>query len=731
MLSDFSQIEKTSVMSVEWTGDPTEYDINLHNLGYNHDTFLIVNPYIEDEKLVHFINEVPETEKCVVWKYKDQWVAKLFHKDWNPDLGYSEQMIKKPTYAWRKNPDLDKLMTFDDDPFGTFEPDPWDSCYKLIWYIDPKFNPLPDKVWAITCHPIGKEVKGTKDMGYLSPSVSVEYNDDLPDLGLNLDECYPAFYDLQYECAWELDKVHSPTERMWVVKFTPQYRKSKNWKWYGVVTPQFDITYNSKLKNLNYDIDYVIPWHDLGYEHMWMLDRKHLQNGEADVWAFKIKLAKSTKGSKVVDYISPKFSYEYNPALPKLNYDIDYVIPWHDLGYEHMWMLDRKHLQNGEADIWAVKLSGASNLKGSKAVNYISPTFSYEYNPALPKLNYDIDYVIPWHDLGYEHMWMLDRKHLQNGEDDIWAVKISYSNSIKGTKVISFISPKVNYSYNPELPNLKIKINYSIPWHDLKYKNVWYLDKKYSKSEEKIWVVTAIAADVVEGDKDVGLLNLELDDNLDVIFISYNELNAEENWKRVLEKAPWAKRINGVKGIFEAHQQAARLSTTDMFYVVDGDAWLVDDWNFDYQPSVFDRDCAYVWSSINPLNKLVYGYGGIKLFSKSLMLKSKKMSKLDMTTSVMPKLKIMDKISNETRFNVDEFSTWRSAFRECVKLYVTNQMSKLTDWETKGRNKKFGKYANQGAVDGINFAKENINNYSELLKINDYNWLQEVFNKKY
>jgi hypothetical protein len=113
------------------------------------------------------------------------------------------------------------------------------------------------------------------------------------------------------------------------------------------------------------------------------------------------------------------------------------------------------------------------------------------------------------------------------------------------------------------------------------------------------------------------------------------------------------------------------------------------------------------------------------------MLKSKKMSKLDMTTSVMPKLKIMDKISNETRFNVDEFSTWRSAFRECVKLYVTNQMSKLTDWETKGRNKKFGKYANQGAVDGINFAKENINNYSELLKINDYNWLQEVFNKKY
>ena len=43
-------------------------------------------------------------------------------------------------------------------------------------------------------------------------------------------------------------------------------------------------------------------------------------------------------------------------------------------------------------------------------------------------------------------------------------------------------------------------------------------------------------------------------------------------------------------------------------------------------------------------------------------------SKPDMTTSISPKFKLMQDVSNITAFNVDEFSTWRSAFRECCKL---------------------------------------------------------------
>ena len=49
-----------------------------------------------------------------------------------------------------------------------------------------------------------------------------------------------------------------------------------------------------------------------------------------------------------------------------------------------------------------------------------------------------------------------------------------------------------------------------------------------------------------------------------------------------------------------------------MFWIIDGDAELKDDFNFDYVTT--QTDTVHVWRSENPVNDLVYGYGGIKLF---------------------------------------------------------------------------------------------------------------------
>ena len=74
----------------------------------------------------------------------------------------------------------------------------------------------------------------------------------------------------------------------------------------------------------------------------------------------------------------------------------------------------------------------------------------------------------------------------------------------------------------------------------------------------------------------------------DVVFISYNEPNADTNYNNLLKKFPNAKRIHGVKGIHQAHIAAANIATTEMFYVVDGDADLVNDFNFNnHIPIVF------------------------------------------------------------------------------------------------------------------------------------------------
>jgi len=217
----------------------------------------------------------------------------------------------------------------------------------------------------------------------------------------------------------------------------------------------------------------------------------------------------------------------------------------------------------------------------------------------------------------------------------------------------------------------------------------------------------------------------------DIVFISYNEPNADENYAALCEKFPRAKRVNGVKGIHQAHIAAAKLCDTDMFWIVDGDAQIADGFNFDFQSPKWQRDNVYVWRSINPINDLVYGYGGIKLFPRNETL-NMDTTKPDMTTSISSKFNAMPQISNITAFNTDPFNTWRSAFRECAKLASktidrqneeeTNE--RLETWTTVGHDREFGEYAIRGARAGMEFGLSNSNN---IFLINDFDWLKEQF----
>ena len=57
----------------------------------------------------------------------------------------------------------------------------------------------------------------------------------------------------------------------------------------------------------------------------------------------------------------------------------------------------------------------------------------------------------------------------------------------------------------------------------------------------------------------------------DIIFLSYDEPNADVHYADLLTKAPWAKRVHGVKGSDAAHKAAANLSDTEWFITVDAD----------------------------------------------------------------------------------------------------------------------------------------------------------------
>ena len=58
---------------------------------------------------------------------------------------------------------------------------------------------------------------------------------------------------------------------------------------------------------------------------------------------------------------------------------------------------------------------------------------------------------------------------------------------------------------------------------------------------------------------------------LDVFFLSYDEPFADENFELLKMFAPHAKRVHGIKGIFDAHKECARQSKTGHFYVCDAD----------------------------------------------------------------------------------------------------------------------------------------------------------------
>ena len=229
---------------------------------------------------------------------------------------------------------------------------------------------------------------------------------------------------------------------------------------------------------------------------------------------------------------------------------------------------------------------------------------------------------------------------------------------------------------------------------------------------------------------------------LDVFYISYNEDFADENYEMLQVFAPLAKRIHGVKGIFNAHKQAAEKSNTKHFYVVDADAIIEEEFTFKFTPSSYvdaypgvpETDCVFTWRSRNPINDLIYGYGAVKLFPKKPFLELTDWS-VDMTTSIgcpfVPKFQI----SNVTAFNTDPFNAWRSAFRECTKLASaiipngdnTDNEYRLKVWQTKGANRENGKYAIQGAQQGADFGKAYRNNIKTLSLINDFEWLEQTF----
>ena len=208
--------------------------------------------------------------------------------------------------------------------------------------------------------------------------------------------------------------------------------------------------------------------------------------------------------------------------------------------------------------------------------------------------------------------------------------------------------------------------------------------------------------------------------DIEIIFISYDEPNADLNYSNLLEKAPWAKRVHGVKGSDNAHKAAAELSSTDWFITVDGDN-IVDPKFFNIEIEEQSDVNVYSWCGLNSINGLRYGNGGLKIWKKDFVLNMKTHEAADDAKAQVDfcwenGYRNFPMVFIQTVVNATPFQAWRAGFREGVKMLLKDglkvekeklkqeiywhNLHRLRMWSCVGSHVENGSYAILGARQG-------------------------------
>jgi hypothetical protein len=236
--------------------------------------------------------------------------------------------------------------------------------------------------------------------------------------------------------------------------------------------------------------------------------------------------------------------------------------------------------------------------------------------------------------------------------------------------------------------------------------------------------------------------------DLDFVFISYNEPNKEHNWADLLDKVPWAKRVDGVKGFDSAHKAAAELAETEFFISVDGDN-IIDD-KFLLETLDFDKTnpmAVHRWRAMNSVNGLVYGNGGIVGWPKVTCLAMKthenadsELNQIDFCWGVPHEN--LHNIYSQTIINHSPQQAFTAGFREGVKMSLDrgkvispsefmrkidrSNLNCLLTWMSIGADVEYGKYAILGARMGCWFTTVK---GIDLSTIRDIDLLQDKYFK--
>ena len=249
----------------------------------------------------------------------------------------------------------------------------------------------------------------------------------------------------------------------------------------------------------------------------------------------------------------------------------------------------------------------------------------------------------------------------------------------------------------------------------------------------------------------------------DIIYLSYDEPNAEENYADLCSKIPWAKRVHGVEGSDAAHKACAELSETDRFITVDGDNIIRKEFlakEFDLEEHKELKNCVISWTAENNINGLMYGNGGIKCWPKEYVLNMRTHENADPNN---PHAQVdfcwdieyiqMNSCYSLIMNNSTPQQAWRAGFREGVKMALDRglrvskddfhknhwkNLHRLYIWLMVGADVQNGNWAIYGAREGLyktmctdwDFVNvrdfEYLNNYWNNIEVTEEDLLDEI-----
>ena len=222
---------------------------------------------------------------------------------------------------------------------------------------------------------------------------------------------------------------------------------------------------------------------------------------------------------------------------------------------------------------------------------------------------------------------------------------------------------------------------------------------------------------------------------MDVIFLSAGEYYADANFNHLKSIYPTAKHISGINGRAASYKTMAEASDTQWFFAVFAKLQVYKEFDFTWKPDRLQAPKHYIFKATNTINGLYYGHMAMIAANKNIILNQ---TDYELDFTLGGEHTVVDINSGRAYFGESPLATWRTAFRECVKLTHNLQTNSL-DMESFDRlntwlNVAEGHYADyclKGARDGYDYAKQNEGNIVALKLTREWDWLDKYFSYRY